>query len=72
MKIEELNAFLQSFQDDFVCVINEKESCVDPNTYIIRAGNIEDVLSAKKFIKLFSSASNTSYILNFELKDPTK
>lgn len=71
MKIEELNAFLQSFQD-FLCVINEKESCVDSNTYIIRAGNIEDVLSAKKFIKLFSSVSNTSYILNFELKDPTK
>ncbi|KAL4148286.1 hypothetical protein QTP88_002562 [Uroleucon formosanum] len=38
----------------------------------IIANNIDDNESAKKFIHLFTTVTNTSYIFNFELQNPTK
>lgn len=66
-----LNEYLLKLKDNFVCVIDEQNSDVISNKFIIRA-NIEDSESAKKFMHLFTTVTNTSYIFNFELQNPTK
>lgn len=49
-----------------------KKSDIESNVYIVRANNIDDNESAKKFIHLFTTVTNTSYIFNFELQNLTK
>jgi len=52
-------------------VIDVNESCVESQKFVIRT-NIYDSNSAKKFIDLFSTLTNASYIFQSELKNPTK
>lgn len=72
MNFDILNEYLCQLKDNFVCNIDEKKSDVESNVYIVRANNIENNESAKKFIHLFTTVTNTSYIFNFELQNPTK
>lgn len=67
MNINSLKDYLSKLGDEFVCVIDVNESCVESQKFVIRT-NIYDSSSAKNFLDLFSSLTNTSsYIFQSEL-----
>jgi len=71
MNIDSLKDYLGKLGDEFVTIIDVNESCVESQKFVIRT-NIYDSSSAKKFIDLFSTLTNASYIFQSELKNPTK
>lgn len=71
MNIDLLKYFYNKLGDEFVCVIDVNESCVESHKFVIRT-NTYDNSSAKKFLNLFSTLINTSYIFQSELHNPLK
>lgn len=57
--------------EHFICEIDWTKYDTNKNIYIIRT-NIGDKDIANEWLKLFSSFSNTNWIVNYELARPQK
>lgn len=71
MNLDSLKDYLSKLGDEFVCIIDVNKSCVESQKFVIRT-NIFSSSSAKRFLDLFSISTNTSYIFQSELQNPTK
>jgi len=62
---------IKQMNENFLCEINWSKSDLEKQNIIIRT-NIINMENAIEWLNMFSSISNTNWIVNFELNNPQK
>lgn len=66
-----IDTIIKYINNKYVSDIDWAKSNPEKNVFTVRT-NITDISSANNWLELFSTVSNSNWIVNFELQNPQK